>query len=687
MGDISHVKRNLWRLRLLVPETLFKMGFRGRDCDMETKLCPGLYWLKCQLLLFFLVTTCEAFFFPGLVPITYCEEGHSNSYCKSSIQVYADKLYSVETVMFYDYDSFDFCQDSLKRTPSETLGQILSGEQVTSCPYKFSFKKEETCRKVCVKSYDPDNEDEMNKLAFLKRAIKQNYHHHWVIDNTGIIWCYDTEDKEHHCVSGFPIGCFNVPSDEVRGSCLINPEFNKNNSLYLFNHLDITITYHVESDTSKVAKLISSRIDPKSYKHSDEDHLTCNEPPMEIPEEDTEILTVVYTYSVKFEESKATEWSSEEDNDLETTTEANLQWIRLVNSFFVVLSLCGAMIILILRSICRDIAKYNRIKISLYDRRQFGWRLIHGSVFRLPEHGMLLSILLGQGTQVFIMTFLSLFLAGLGFLTPADPNVLVSYGVVLWLLLEIPAGYVSAKMYKTFKGVNWKMHFLLTTLLFPGIVFADIFIMNLILWMEGSSAAISFRTLANLFALCFGVSTPLTFLGVYFGKKEEFAFPVQTQQTPGVGPQRAFFTKSMITIILGSLLPFGCIFLQLSYILNRIWSPHMYYLFAFFLLLFLIFMISCSEVTVLLCYFRLCAEDCGWWWRAFLTSSFTSVYIFIYALHYYFTKLQVSTIGSAFMYFGYAFILVLAFFLFTGTIGFFSCFFFVTALYGVMKVD
>ncbi|XP_034342263.1 transmembrane 9 superfamily member 2-like [Arvicanthis niloticus] len=670
---------------MLVPETAFKMGLVG--CRVEIKFCPGLLGLKWQLLLCFLATTCEAFFFPGLVPITYCEEGNPNSYCKSSIQVYADKLYSVETVMFYDYDSFDFCQDSLKRTPSETLGQILSGEQITSCPYKFSFNKEETCRKVCVKSYAPDNEDEMSKLAFLKRGIKQDYNHHWVIDNTQVIWCYDTEDGEHHCISGFPIGCFNAPSNQVKGPCLINPEFNKNNSLYLFNHLDITITYHIESDTnSQVAKVISSRVDPKSYKHSDEDHITCNEPPMEIPEENTENLKIVYTYSVKFEESKATEWSLEEDYDMETTTDTNLQWVRLVNFFFVVLPLCGLVILLILRSICRDIARYNLVKISVYDQRQFGWRLIHGSVFRLPEHGMLLSILLGQGTQVFIMTFLSLFLAGLGFLTP-EQTALVNYGVVLWLILEIPAGYVSAKMYKTFKGVNWKMHFLLTTLLFPGIVFADIFIMNLILWMEGSSAAVSFRTLASLFALCCGVSTPLTFLGVYFGKKEEFEFPLHTEKAPHVSSQRTFFTKATITIILGSLLPFGCIFLQLSYILNHIWSPHMYYLFAFLLLLFLILMISCSEAAVLLCYFHLCAEDCSWWWRAFLTSSFTSVYIFIYALHYFFTKLQITSIGSTFMYFGYTFILVLAFFLFTGTIGFFSCFFFVTAIYGVIKVD
>lgn len=42
--------------------------------------------------------------------------------------------------------------------------------------------------------------------------------------------------------------------------------------------------------------------------------------------------------------------------------------------------------------------------------------------------------------------------------------------------------------------------------------------------MEGSSAAVSFVTLASVFAVCFGISTPLTFLGVYFGKKEEVNF-------------------------------------------------------------------------------------------------------------------------------------------------------------------
>lgn len=56
--------------------------------------------------------------------------------------------------------------------------------------------------------------------------------------------------------------------------------------------------------------------------------------------------------------------------------------------------------------------------------------------------------------------------------------------------------------------------------LHPSIVFADFFLMNLILWVEGSSAAIPFGTLVAILALWFGISVPLTFVGAYFGFKK-----------------------------------------------------------------------------------------------------------------------------------------------------------------------
>ena len=39
----------------------------------------------------------------------------------------------------------------------------------------------------------------------------------------------------------------------------------------------------------------------------------------------------------------------------------------------------------------------------------------------------------------------------------------------------------------------------------------------------------------------------------------------------------------------------------------------MYYMFGFLFLVFIILLITCSEATVLLCYFHLCAEVRGLW--------------------------------------------------------------------------
>lgn len=48
--------------------------------------------------------------------------------------------------------------------------------------------------------------------------------------------------------------------------------------------------------------------------------------------------------------------------------------------------------------------------------------------------------------------------------------------------------------------------------------------MNLILWVEGSSAAIPFGTLVAILALWFGISVPLTFVGAYFGFKKAVSY-------------------------------------------------------------------------------------------------------------------------------------------------------------------
>ncbi|XP_064430930.1 transmembrane 9 superfamily member 2-like isoform X2 [Mirounga angustirostris] len=582
-------------------------GFRvgTNPCRLRLAL-PGLRWLL-GLFLGLHATRSAAFYLPGLAPVNFCEAARETATCKSSIALFVNRLDSEESVLPYEYNTFDFCQDSGKKNPSENLGQVLFGERITSSPYKFSFNKTETCKKVCVKSYDRENEDHKKKLAFLKKGIQLNYQHHWIIDNMPVIWCHVIEDGKY-CTPGFPIGCFITKSGIVKDACALH-------------------------------------------------------------------------------ENKSIKWASRWDYILESMPHTNIQWFSIMTSFVIVLFLSGMVAMILLRTLHRDIIRYNQTNFSEEVREDFGWKLVHGDVFRPPRNRMLLSAFLGQGTQVLIMTFITLFLACFGFLSPAHRGALMTCAVVLWVLLGTPAGYVSARMYKTFKGVNWKTNFLLTALLCPGVVFVDLFFMNLILWVEGSSAAISFGTLIGILAMWFGISVPLTFLGAYFGSKKKFKHPVRTNQIPRHIPQQNFFTRPLFGIIIGGILPFGCILIQLFFILNSIWSHQMYFMFGFLFLVFIILLITCSEATVLLCYFHLCAEDYHWCWRAFFTSSFTAVYLFIYAVHYFFAKLQIVGIASSILYFGYTMVMVLIFFLFTGTVGFFSCFWFITKIYSVVKVD
>ncbi|CAB4030989.1 transmembrane 9 superfamily member 2-like isoform X1, partial [Paramuricea clavata] len=76
--------------------------------------------------------------------------------------------------------------------------------------------------------------------------------------------------------------------------------------------------------------------------------------------------------------------------------------------------------------------------------------------------------------------------------------------------------------------------------------------------------------------------------------------------------------------------------------------------------------------------------DYHWWWRSYLTGACTAIYFFMYSI-YYFHKLTIVGTTSSVLYFGYTSIMVILFFLYTGTIGFFACFFFLRKIYGAVE--
>ena len=178
--------------------------------------------------------------------------------------------------------------------------------------------------------------------------------------------------------------------------------------------------------------------------------------------------------------------------------------------------------------------------------------------------------------------------------------------------------------------------------MFPGICFTLFLFFNVVLSSYRSTGAIPFMSLAALIALWFGISVPLVFLGAYFGYKQQpLEYPTkQANVIPRTIPEQPWYLSTMFTVLVGGILPFGACFVEFFFILSSMWMNQYYYVFGFPLLVFLILIITCAEITVVLCYFQLCSEDYHWWWRAFLTSGSTALYVFLYSA-IYFSRLEV----------------------------------------------
>jgi len=260
--------------------------------------------------------------------------------------------------------------------------------------------------------------------------------------------------------------------------------------------------------------------------------------------------------------------------------------------------------------------------------------------------------------------------------------------VFLFVFMGLFAGYFSARLYKQFSGSHWKKNTLLTSMLFPGISFGIFFFLNLVLAYKGSTGAVPFGTLVALIALWFGISVPLAFLGSYFGfRRTSEEVKIRTNQIPRQIPERVWYAHPLLVIMMGGVLPFGAVFIELFFIFSSIWLHQFYYLFGFLAMVFIILIITCAEITIVLCYFQLCSEDYHWWWRAFLTSGASAFYVFLYALFYFYTKLQITQVVSIIIFVGYTLIMTLGFFFLTGFIGFWACLLFVTRIYSSIKLE
>jgi transmembrane 9 superfamily protein 2/4 len=250
------------------------------------------------------------------------------------------------------------------------------------------------------------------------------------------------------------------------------------------------------------------------------------------------------------------------------------------------------------------------------------------------------------------------------------------------------AGYFSARLYKMFKGKAWKRNTFLTAFSFTGSLLTIAAFVNMFVWSKNSSLAFPVSSVFLLLGLWVFICAPLVAVGSFYGfKADEIKFPVKVNNIPRQIPPQPWYLHPIPSVLVGGILPFGSIFIELFFIMSAIWLAQIYLVFGFLFIVLVILVITCAEISIVITYFQLCSEDYNWWWRAFLTSGSSALYLFLYSIVYFETKLEITQLASSVVYFGYMGMISWVFFLMSGSVGFLSSFYFVQRIYGSIKID
>eukprot|EP00956_Cyclotella_meneghiniana_P000026 scaffold49_cov73-Cyclotella_meneghiniana.AAC.4 len=631
--------------------------------------------------------------FPGASPEEYMDG--------EPLPAFVEAVESKKTQLPFKYYDLPTCPMPSEKIQKrfrtrKNLGSRLMGHKQTMAPYQFPTKGSKGCTPLCLVEVGG------KKLRWMRKLVERQYRVHLTLDQLPVLM---RSQELNYAVRGYPVG-FKAP-----------PSYTglKEDEYYIYNHLRFTIFYREEPEEFEGVRVVGFDVHPVSITHKVGGEVkpgemfeggsarmpsisTCTSDSSPVNEPDTylalrsgksgEDMKILYSYEVEWEQSDIP-WADRWDVYLVGSPDDEVHYFAIVNSLMIVVFLTGAVATILIRTLKRDIAGYNEMQTLEEAQEETGWKLVHGDVFRPPQsHPLLLCVLVGSGAQIGSAVFLTLLATMLRMLNPLKKGQSLTAIVLLYVLCGGIGGYVSARLYKFCDAKSWKRATVATAVAFPGTIVAMFMVLNIFLTVVGSSTAVSFLTIILVFLLWGCVATPLVFAGSYFGyRAEKIEVPTKTNQIARFIPDSPYFSSPPTSMFIAALLPFGSVCIELFFIMSALWLHQLYYIMGFLMAVLMILTVTIAQVSMVMCYLQLCAEDHRWWWKSFMNSAAVGIYMFIYSLWFLGTKMDLVGVLPVVVYLTYMSMISLSIGLMCGTVGYLSCFWFTKKIYGAVKAD
>ncbi|ETB60835.1 hypothetical protein YYC_02137, partial [Plasmodium yoelii 17X] len=456
---------------------------------------------------------------------------------------------------------------------------------------------------------------------------------------------------------------------------------------HLYNYYKIKILYNTAKPNSDSHYIVGFEVSPESRDFQNDNTCTNDETSF-IMEKNKK---VIFKYDIIYEKSDNSYQHRSEHYYRNLNDQSIIHWFSIINSIILIILLSGFISTILIKTLHKDINKYNRINTNIFETDDLddrGWKLVHGDVFRKPRNSTFFSAFIGVGIQIICMIIVCAIISFIGIYKYKQRYRYVQIMFFIWVFISSISGYASSRLYKLFKSKHVKLTVFRTSLIYPFILFLIFFLINIVLKYENSNTAISFSSLIFVCILWFGISIPLICLGSYIGnKKKPTELPVRVNNIPRHIPKQPFFNSFFVSSILVGLVLFATMYTELFFLFTSLWKRNMYYLVGFlFLVIFLLGLLS-AQLSIAITYYTLSCEDYNWWWKSFFAPGSSGIFLFLYSIYYFFSKLSIYTFSETFIYFAYSFIMSYTCFIYTGTAGFLASFIFLKKIYSSIKID
>jgi len=536
----------------------------------------------------------------------------------------------------YEFYSLPFCQPQKIQHKHSSLGEDFTGDHKVNSLYDIRFRVTIHWTSLC-KIHLTEKE-----VAAFKNAIDKYYYFEMLYDDLPLRGFIGTVDKEVKY------------GEEMK-------------HYYLFKHLHFHFLYNND-------QVIYGNVTADPHKLEE---LT-----------DSDVF-LEFSYSASWEETTTPFKDRMHLYEDFFPKELEIHWLSIMNSFVLVLLLTGFLAIIIMRILKSDYNRYARSEDEEDDQEDYGWKLIHGDVFRFPANKNLFTAFIGLGAQSLAILFAILCLAIMGMFYPNNGGTLYTAAIVLYALTTVLGGFVSAYYYKQFGGEKWAWNIVLVSTLYTVPVVLVFSFVNTLAIYYNATAAVPFVSILIVLVITLFVGFPLNIIGGIAGKRAAgpFEAPCRTKNFPREIPPIPWYRSLPCQMIMSGFLPFSAIYIELFYIYSSVWGHSTYQLFGILFLVAIILLIVTACITVALTYFQLSMEDHRWWWHSFLSGGSTGLFIYAYSIFYYLYRSKMSGMLQGSFYFAYMFLVCFFFFLMLGTVGFYSSLIFVKRIYKNLKCD